>query len=264
MFEDQGGIFKDLRYIGVGTPRSRWWWVPCPVFLVRHPSYGPFLVDTGLHSSVAAKPTANLGRITARFGRPRLDPDQTLPAQLRKAGVDPREIKLVVMTHLHLDHASGMADFPRATFVLTDAEWEAATTDRRPFLRGYRPEHYDYGFDYRTISYRGPGITSYSSFGHTFDLFGDGSVRLASTPGHSAGHQAVICHLKDRDFVIAGDAIYTIGQLDDAPLPPRPADLHTFRRSHQELRLCHRQYPQAVIVPGHDPELWPTLEKRYE
>src|SRR3954451_16501510 len=86
MFEDSGGILKDLRYIGVGTPRSRWWWVPCPVFLVRHPSYGPFLVDTGLHSSVATKPTANLGRITARFGRPRLDPDQTLPAQLRGAG----------------------------------------------------------------------------------------------------------------------------------------------------------------------------------
>jgi N-acyl homoserine lactone hydrolase len=264
MFESSGGPFKDLRVLGIGTPRSRWWWVPCPAFLIRHPSYGPFLVDTGLHSSVAAKPAANLGRIAARFAKPRLDPDETLPAQLRARGVDPREIGLVVMTHLHLDHASGMAEFPRATFVLTDSEWLSATTDRRPLARGYRPEQYDYVFDYRTVSYAGAGITSYSSFGHTFDLFGDGSVRLASTPGHTVGHQSVICRLRDRDFVIAGDAIYTIGQLADAPLAPRPIDPHTYRRSLQELRLFHRQYPQAVIVPGHDPEHWQTIEPRYE
>jgi N-acyl homoserine lactone hydrolase len=89
-------------------------------------------------------------------------------------------------------------------------------------------------------------------------------VRLVSTPGHSAGHQSVICRLRDRDLVIAGDAIYTIGQLNDAPEPPRPLDRHTWRRSAQELRLFARQYPQAVIIPGHDPDHWELLEQRYE
>ena len=81
---------------------------------------------------------------------------------------------------------------------------------------------------------------------------------------HSAGHQTVICRLQDRDFVIAGDAVYTYRQLEGGPEPPRPVDRHTWRRSRHELQLFHRQYPQAVIVPGHDPEFWPTLEKRYE
>ena len=166
------------------------------------------------------------------------------------------------MTHLHQDHASGMAEFPNSTFVISAAEWHAATTDPRPMLRGYRPAHYDYVFDYRTLSYEGPKIASYASFGRTFDLFGDGAVRLAFTPGHSAGHQCVIARLRDRDFVIAGDAIYTHGQLGDAPEPPRPLDRHTWRRSRQELALFHRSYPQAVIVPGHDPEHWRTLEQR--
>ena len=111
---------------------------------------------------------------------------------------------------------------------------------------------------------RARDISSYSTFGRTFDLFGDGAVRLAFTPGHSAGHQCVIAHLRDRDFVIAGDAIYTHGQLDDAPEPPRPLDRHTWRRSRQELALFHRSYPQAVIVPGHDPEHWRTLDTKYE
>jgi N-acyl homoserine lactone hydrolase len=263
MLERRGNRLAKLHMLGIGTPRSRWAWVPCPAYLVRHPVAGPFLIDTGLHPSVAAKPSANLGRIVSRFARPRLEGGQDLPAQLRAREVDPREVGLVVMTHLHVDHASGMAEFGGATFVLSEAEWIAATTERRPLLQGYRPAHYDYVFDYRTIGFR-EGITSYSTFGRTFDLFGDGSVRLAFTPGHSAGHMSVICRLRDRDLVIAGDAIYTRGQLDDAPGPPRPYDLHTYNRSLQELRLFARQYPQAVIIPGHDPEAWAALEKRYE
>ena len=263
-FERAGGRFETLKTLGVGTPRSQYWWVPCPAFLIHHPTAGAILVDTGLHPSVESTPAANLGRLVTSFGHPRLGPGEDVPAQLRTRGLEPRDVKVVVMTHLHFDHASGMSEFPGSTFVVSTAEWEAATTDARPILRGYRPAHYDYVFDYRTVSFEGDAIDSYASFGLTFDLFGDGSVRLVSTPGHSAGHQSVICHLRDRDFVIAGDAIYTIGQLADAPEPPRPLDRRLFRRSLQELKLFQSQYPQAVIVPGHDPEFWPTLEKRYE
>jgi N-acyl homoserine lactone hydrolase len=263
-FERAEGPLENLRTFGIGTPRSRWWRVPCPAYLVRHPSAGEFLVDTGLHPSVTSKPAANLGRLYAWHTKPILAPGDDLPAQLRERGLDPKQIRLVVMTHLHMDHASGMSEFPGATFVVSEAEWHAATTERRPLLAGYRQAHYDYAFDYRTLSYDGDRITSYATFGRTFDLFGDGSVRLAYLPGHSAGVQAVICHLSDRDLVISGDAIYTHGQLESAPLPPRPVDPHTFRRSLQELRLFHRQFPQAVIIPGHDREFWATLAERYE
>ena len=168
------------------------------------------------------------------------------------------------MTHLHFDHASGMAEFPNAMFIVTDTEWEAATQGSRPVIRGYRPAHYDYVFDYRTVSYRGSAISSYATFGNTLDLFGDGSVRLASTPGHTPGHQSVICRLRDRDFVIAGDAVYTRRQLEGGPPPAAPADPHLWRRSQRELQRFHESYPQAVIVPGHDPEHFRTLENRYE
>ncbi|MGH2954709.1 MAG: N-acyl homoserine lactonase family protein [Solirubrobacterales bacterium] len=262
MMESPRGRFAMAR--AVAEPPSSWPLVPCPAYLVHHPSAGPFLVDTGLHPSVAAKPAANMGRLAAGFGKPLLDPGEDLPAQLRARGIDPKGIRLVVMTHLHLDHASGMAEFPGATFVVANPEWVAATTERRPLLHGYRPAHYDYAFDYRTLDYNGELIDSYSTFGRTFDLFGDASVRLAFTPGHSAGHQAVICRLGERDLVIAGDAVYTYRQLEGGPEPLRPFDLHTWRRSLRELQLFHRQYPQAVILPGHDAEHFAGLEQRYE
>ena len=264
--ERTGGPFESLRMLGVGTPRSRWWWLPVQAFLVRHPTAGPFLVDTGLHGSVSAKPAANLGRGVAWAARPRLNDGEDLPSQLRARGVDARDIHLVVMTHLHLDHASGMSEFPGAMFVLSEAEFRDATTGSRPILRGYIPSHYDYAFDYRTLDYDRSNIGSYATFGRTFDLFGDGSIRLAYTPGHSAGHQCVIARLKDRDFVIGGDCVYTTRQIEDprAPLPPEPVDEHRFRRSLQELRLFHREYPDAIITPGHDPAFYEQLGERYE
>jgi glyoxylase-like metal-dependent hydrolase (beta-lactamase superfamily II) len=186
-----------------------------------------------------------------------------LPARLRAEGIDAKTVRLVVMTHMHFDHTSAMSEFAGATFVVSEAEWAAASTDSRPFMRGYRPAHYDYAFDYRTVSYDSDRVDSYASFGRTFDLFGDGSVRLASTPGHTAGHQSVICRLAERDLVIAGDAVYTYAQLDGGSEPPRPVDLHNWRRSVRELQLFARNYPQAVVIPGHDPQLFERLEKSY-
>ena len=117
-----------------GSGRAvEWLKIPIPAFVIHHPGAGPFLVDTGLHASVASSPTENLGRIIGggRAGAG-IEPGEDLPAQLRARGIDPKAVRLVVMTHMHFDHTSGMSQFPGATFVVTEEEWEAATTDSRP------------------------------------------------------------------------------------------------------------------------------------
>jgi len=265
MMESPGGRFltlKLLRALLTGKPPAT---VPCPAFLLRHPSAGAILVDTGLHPSVATDGHENLGRLAARTGNPTLAPGADVPAQLRDRGLDPGEIPVVVMTHLHLDHASAISEFPHSTFVVSEVEWKAATAGPRPLLNGYRRKHFDYAFDYRTVDFDRGGIDSYASFGRCFDLFGDGSVRLAYTPGHSAGHMSVIARLRERDFLIGGDAVYTEAQLEgSAPLAPRPFDAHNYRRSLQELRLFRRQYPEAIVTPGHDPGFYAKLGDRYQ
>jgi N-acyl homoserine lactone hydrolase len=263
LMESPGGRFltpRLLRVMLTGKPPHE---IPIPAFLIRHPSAGAILVDTGLHPSIASDPKQNFGSSGARIGKPILKAGEDVPAQLRARGLDPGEIPVVVMTHLHLDHSSAISEFPQSTFVVAEAEWIDATRGGRPALRGYRPSHYDYTFDYRSIDFDRGEINSYATFGRTFDLFGDGSVRLAYTPGHSAGHQSVIARLGDRDFIIGGDAFYTLGQLTGAPLPPRPFDEHNFRRSLQELKLFHREFPQSIITPGHDSAFYGKLEKSY-
>jgi N-acyl homoserine lactone hydrolase len=239
--------------------------VPVPAFLVRHPSAGAILVDTGLHPSIASGGAENFGGVANRFGHPALEAGEDVPAQLRERGLDPGEIPIVVMTHMHIDHTSAISEFASSTFVVSETEWNAAAAGPRPLLNGYRREHYDYAFDYRTVDFDRAGIDSYASFGRTFDLFGDGSIHLAYTPGHSVGHVSVVCRLKQRDFVIGGDAMYMRGQLDgDLAMPPRPFDAHNLRRSLQELRLFQRQFPDAIITPGHDPDFYAKLSERYE
>jgi N-acyl homoserine lactone hydrolase len=260
-----GGRFLTLKLLRSLLSRKQPNLVPVPAFLVRHPSAGAILVDTGLHPSIATDGKQNFGAMANRFGKPTLEPGEDLPAQLRKRGLDPNEVPVVVMTHMHLDHTSAISEFPNSTFVVSETEWKAAAVGPRPILNGYRRSHFDYAFDYRTVDFDRGGIDSYASFGRTFDLFGDGSVLLAYTPGHSAGHMSVIARLRQRDFVIGGDATYMLAQLDGtAPMPPRSFDAHNFRRSLQELRLFQRQFPDAVITPGHDPDFYPQLDPRYE
>jgi N-acyl homoserine lactone hydrolase len=265
MMESPGGRFLSLKLIRAllsGQPART---IPVPTFLIRHPSAGAILVDTGLHPSIATDGRENLGALGNRISRPQLQAGEDVPAQLRERGLDPSEIPVVVMTHLHSDHSSAISEFPNSTFVVSETEWRAAAGGPRPTLNGYRRQHLDYAFDYRTVDFDRAGIDSYASFGRTFDLFGDGSVRLAFTPGHTAGHMSVVCRLAKQDFVVGGDCVYTLAQLSgEAPLPPRPQDAHNYRRSLQELRLFRTQYPDATITPGHDPGFYSRIDARHE
>ena len=256
------GPIARLRALGIGSSPSSWESRPVPAFLARHPSAGTILVDTGLHPSVARDPRDNLNRFAARHYK--VEAGHDIVSQLRDRGLSASEIDFIVLTHLHEDHSSGIEAFPGAQFVVSATEWEAATTGSLPMLRGYQPAHYDFAFNYNTIDFDGDLVESYGPFGRSFDLFGDGSVRLAYTPGHSAGHTSVVLRLPRRDFVIVGDAAYDWKQLEGRSEPTLMADEHNWRRSLRELQAYRRTYPYALMVPGHDPDFWSKLEPRYE
>ncbi len=237
--------------------------VPVPAFLVRHPTAGLVLIDTGLHPSIASDPEANLGRLATSFTEWTVRPGEDVASRLRANDTDPSEVGTVIMTHLHLDHASGISEFPGATFVVSSKEWDDACSGLFPLLKYYRRQQFDHAFDFRTVDYSSDSTNSFSTFGRSFDLFGDGSVVLVSTPGHSAGHQSVVLRLADRPMLIAGDAIFLAGQLEPgADLAARPEDRHEYERSIREMQLFRRENPSAIITPGHDPEFYDRLPDR--
>src|SRR5919198_4910364 len=259
----EGGRLAGLRALGVGVPRERRPGVPVVAFLVEHPGFGHLLIDTGFHSSVAVDPKQNLGRVSSlAFKDIKMEPAQAVSHQLRARGIEPGSIKLVLMTHMHVDHASAISEFPAATFLVSTREWEAAS-EPRGSLRGYARRQFDHAFDYRLVDFDSSRSESFASFGRSFDVFGDGSVRLVSTPGHTPGHLSVVLRLSGREALVAGDAIYTMRTLTDSAVPHVMADEHVFRRSLRELQLYVEQTPGALVIPGHDMSAWNALSPVY-
>ncbi|HEY2600401.1 MAG TPA: N-acyl homoserine lactonase family protein [Thermoleophilaceae bacterium] len=262
-FHREEGRIGALHAFGVRVPRAQLIDVPVVAFLVEHPEFGPFLIDTGFHASVAVDPKQNLGRLNAAFFKDiEMAQSDAISHQLRSRGIEPGRVKLVVMTHLHVDHASAIVDFPSATFLVSRREW-AAAVEPRGAPRGYIRRQFDHAFDYRLVDFDSSAADSFATFGRSFDVFGDGSVRLVSTPGHTFGHLSVVLRLQGREALVAGDAIYSLRTMREGHLPYRVADEHLFRRSLREIQHYAEQTPDAVIIPGHDMGAWRTLERVY-
>jgi N-acyl homoserine lactone hydrolase len=259
-FLREKGRFATLRMIA--GSRSDWLTAPIVAFLVEHPSAGPVVIDTGFHASVAVSPRSNLGRAAGMLYRGiEMKPEQAVAAQLRARGIQPSDVRTVIMTHLHPDHASAIVDFPGATFLLSDVEWEAAA-EGGP-RQGYVKSQFDHGFDYRLLDFDSDEANSFSGFARSLDVFGDGSVRVVFTPGHTLGHLSVVLRTESGEVLVAGDAIFMHRTLDEDRLPWAVPDEHLFRRSLREIRQYVKETPDALVIPGHDWEAWQKLKASY-
>jgi glyoxylase-like metal-dependent hydrolase (beta-lactamase superfamily II) len=208
------------------------------------------------------KPRSNLGRFGTLIYRDiDMRAEQAVAAQLRAKGIEPSTVKAVIMTHLHPDHASAIVDFPEATFLVSSAEWEAAT-DGGP-REGYVRRQFDHGFDYRLVDFDSDAANSFSGFARSFDVFADGSVRIVFTPGHTLGHMSLVLQTEHGEVLVAGDAIFMHRTLTHDHLPHMLADGHLFRRSLREIRQYAKETPDALIIPGHDWEAWQRLKPVY-
>jgi N-acyl homoserine lactone hydrolase len=234
-------------------------WYPVPVFLVEHPDAGPFLIDVGYDPSVASDPTRTLGFVFGKVIMKHRLADRSVPEQVSERGVDPSDVSRVVVTHLHLDHMSGSAEWPQATFVVDRAERAAAEAQRGP--GPYVKPHLATVGRWEEIDYA--EAEPFETFARTVDLFGDGSVRLVSSPGHSPGHQSLLLRLRERHALICGDAAMSMLELREPVIDGIVVDQDRYIRSGEEARAFMRAYPDTLAIPSHDRELWSGLEPTY-
>jgi N-acyl homoserine lactone hydrolase len=205
--------------------------IPVPAYLIETESER-ILVDTGLHPAAVADLAAHYGRPDA-FGPFEPDQDASIADQL-----DLRTLTMVVLTHLHFDHAGSLALVPpEVPLVIQRAEWEAgqdATAVARNF---FLPR--DYAGTERELRL----------VDGDHDLLGDGSVELLLTPGHTPGHQSV----RVGNVVIGADVTHFATGLDDRRFPIFGDDLDAQARSAERLRGLRDS--GVAVLPGHDPEV---------
>lgn len=177
---------------------------------------------------------------------------------LRERAVEPGEVERVVMTHLHVDHTSGMRLLPRARFLCTQAEWRAATS-RGAANNGYVAHHLPGAERMDLVDFDAEG-EPFGPFSATLDLLGDGSIRLLSTPGHTKGHLSILVRTSDHgEVLIVGDAAYTLRSIRDEILPLLTTGDDRYRASLRELKAWWDANPDSTLIPTHDPDAWRAL-----
>jgi N-acyl homoserine lactone hydrolase len=231
---------------------------PCLAFVVRHPSAGTILIDTGMHRDARENPRRDFGIPLSLLFRGLKPANEPFDEQLRTLDIEPGSVERVIMTHLHLDHTSGMRLLGNAKFTASGAEW-AATRGRFPAGKGYVPHHLPAVSRMQLLDFDRDG-EPYATFKQSIDLLGDGTIRLISTAGHSAGHLSVLLRLADGgEALLVGDAAYTLRNIHEEILPMLTDDDATARGSIAEIKAFALANPQTPLVPSHDPDAWRAL-----
>ena len=229
-------------------------WLPTYAFAVEHRD-GVVLVDTGASARLMRLPRWHpYFRLAVRF---EIEPEEEAGPQLRALGVGPRDVKLVVLTHLHIDHDAGLAAFPHSRTLVSAGEIRSAS-GLAGRIRGYLPQRWPAGFDPEPLVF---AAEPYGPFARSRALTADGAVVAVPTPGHTPDHLSVVVEDGETAIVIAGDAAYSEASLVEGRLdgvsPDEDAALATLSR----LRELAAARP-TIFLPAHDPRSAGRLARR--
>ncbi len=197
-------------------------------YLIHH-TQGWLLWDTGVTDATAAMPDGQAPadpRMT-HWRRPK-----TLASQLEDLGVKPSDIKYLAISHTHPDHIGNVELFPQSMLLVQKVEYEWPS----PFGVGrFKPEH---------------PVTRLEG---DHDVFGDRSVTLIATPGHTPGHQSLLVRLpKTGALLLSGDAVHFKSNWENRAVPSGNTD--------KEKTLATMQRIADVLVKE-KAQLWINHDK---
>jgi glyoxylase-like metal-dependent hydrolase (beta-lactamase superfamily II) len=168
---------------------------------------------------------------------------------LARLGIDPLDVKLLVLTHAHYDHAGNLGLYPNARIIMSRREFEFWGTDM-----GKRPQyaHHIDPLDIERIQAldRDGRITLLDEPRNTLIP----GIELYEIGGHTPGQMAVVVEMPEGPVILASDAIHYYDELEqDRPFAVLDS-LADMYRGYEQIREW-LQRPGAVVIPGHDPEV---------
>jgi glyoxylase-like metal-dependent hydrolase (beta-lactamase superfamily II) len=234
--------------------------MPCHCLIVET-NDGLVLVDTGLGTADIEDPRGRLGGAFVSVTRPVLSREQTALAHVERLGFHRKDVRHIVPTHLDLDHAGGLPDFPDATVHVFEPELRAATERKtRRERERYRTAHVEHGPRWKV--HANDGGDRWFGFDRVRVLGDD--VALVPLMGHTRGHCAVVVRDGAGWLLHAGDAYFFHGEMDPEHPTCTPGlrffqrmaaiDDDARRRNQVGLRNLVRQHHRDVrVFCAHDP-----------
>jgi len=232
-------------------------WLPIFAWVIDHPE-GIIVVDTGETAKTASPDYFPRWHPYYRTSvRLRVEPDQEIGAQLQRLGIRQADLKTLVLTHFHTDHAGGLQHFPTSTIWVSGSDYQLARGLVGRLL-GYLPNRWPAWFNPQPIAFghggRGP-------FNQMYRLTTAGDVVVVPTPGHTPGHVSVVVTSEDVSYFLAGDTSYTEGLLLDQ-LPDGVAPNASVAQATLHDIYGFAAMQPLVYLPSHDPESVARLQER--
>jgi glyoxylase-like metal-dependent hydrolase (beta-lactamase superfamily II) len=186
-----------------------------------------------------------------------IEPEEEAGPQLRALGVGPRDVKLVVLAHLHIDHDAGLSAFPDSRTLVSPGEMRSAS-GLAGQIRGCLPQRWPASFDPEPLVF---AAEPYGPFARSRALTADGAVVAAPTPGHTPDHLSIVVEDGGTAFLIAGDASYSEANLIEGRLDGTRPDAGIALATLSRLRELAAARPM-VFLPTHDPQSAERLARR--
>jgi len=245
-----GTLKTKLKYIKMNQSNEDFE-IPVPWYLIKHPE-GDVVVDGGNAIEVSTNKHEHWGSVIDAYD-PIMSKSENCVDQAKSVGTNILDVKYLIQTHLHLDHSGGVGRFPNAIHIVQRLEYDYA------FNPDWfaAPAYIKKDFDKPNINWKFLNDKK-TDF---FDLYGDGSIKIIFTPGHSPGHQSILVKLpKSGNILLTIDAAYTVDHWENKCLPGLVTSSSQAAESVTKLRKIAREN-NALIVTGHDPEAWTTFKK---
>jgi len=224
-------------------------WLPIHAWLIEHPE-GPIVVDSGETARTAERGYFPRWHPYYRTSvQMSVRPEDEIGPQLEALGVPPAEVRTVILTHFHTDHAGGLAHFTRNQVLVSGPDYRLAKGFLGRLL-GYLPNRWPDAFRPAPIPFDAAPL---GPFPHSHAVTRAGDVTIVPTPGHTPHHVSVIVRAEGVSYVLAGDTSYTedllVSRTPDG-VSPRPAvAVRTMDRI-----LAYAKERPTVYLPTHDPE----------
>ena len=221
-------------------------WAPVYAWAIEH-AEGVIVVDTGSATHVKSLPRLHpYFQLAVRF---EIEPEQEVGPQLRRLGIGERDVKTVVLTHLHIDHDGGLAHFPHSR-IFADSGEIARAAGLRGALLGYLPHRWPSWFDPQPLSWQ---PSHCGPFGRSVRLTAAGDVIAVPTSGHTPDHLSVIVRDGEEQIMLAGDASYLESTMLRGAIDGVGADESAQERTLADIRALCAARP-TVYLPTHDPQ----------
>jgi N-acyl homoserine lactone hydrolase len=253
---DGGGREKN-NLLRVFTARD--WTEPLPIlaWLIEHPE-GLIVVDTGETSRVSEPGYFPRWHPYFRLALWEwVDQEDEIGPQIRALGFSTDDVRWVVVSHFHTDHAGGIVHFPKSEIITSRIDYEYS---RRVLgrVRGFLPQHWPDWFAPTLVEHPG---APFGPFDKSTTLTAAGDIHLLPTPGHTPGHISVALEDGDSVFLFAADASYTQQFMLDGVVDGVSPDPAAARATLERIRNLTEQRP-TVYLPSHDPDAVTRLMER--